>query len=557
MAMIFILMVCASFVVFFTPEGGGYSGGGSGNIDYGAIYGEPIGEEEYRQAYEGASLAYFIRFGRFPDSNASRFGFDLESETLNRVFISRQVEAYGIEVDDASVAKRIAFVFSDGEGNFNREFYQENFLKGALPQIRMTEADFYDFMRQEVASQHLATVVGMTGQLVAPEEAERLYREDNDAVETAAVFFENANHLDSVVTSPQAISRYYTNMMSRYRLPERRTVTYVAFESTNYWFDAEEEMAKLSDLDSRIDSLYEENGADAYLDDDGKQLAADAAKVEIKAELTKEKAMELAKKEATAFAGKLFEMTPVAKDNLERLAAAEGYLTDVSAPFQRSETPEGLDILTPNFARFAFGLTEEEPIAPPVIDDEEVYLLSLKDTLASTVPALSEVQDQVTEDYKESQARSAARIQASNVYRSLTNSLASGAVIADVCKSNNVTLVDIPAFSKGDTDLAEADSRFDLRRAQGYAFDLEPGEVTNFIPTTEGGFILYVKNKKPVEADQLGDGLTEFVETLGTQRRATAYAEWFKKAQESAKILAPGAGSAETSGSSTNAPSAG
>ena len=92
--------------------------------------------------------------------------------------------------------------------------------------------------------EQLQQAIGLTGELVTPQEAAAAYQRDHQELSAQIVFFSASNYLSSVTVTPAAVAQFYTNYLAEYRLPDRVQVSYVAFEVTNYLAQARAEWAR-------------------------------------------------------------------------------------------------------------------------------------------------------------------------------------------------------------------------------------------------------------------------------------------------------------------------
>src|SRR5438552_4136343 len=102
---IIITLTIISFVIYFGPQSRVNAGRGGGSARYGSINGEPITEEEYRDAKRDVYLYYFFTSGAFPNEEARKRGFDEDRETYFRLLLNRKQEEFGIHPSSEAVAK--------------------------------------------------------------------------------------------------------------------------------------------------------------------------------------------------------------------------------------------------------------------------------------------------------------------------------------------------------------------------------------------------------------------------------------------------------------------
>jgi hypothetical protein len=532
-----IAVVIPSFVVFFTPDASLPGGGGKGN--FGAVNGRSITQEEFARAYHEAEMRYLFSYGTWPGGreDANRSGFDLDRETRNRVLLLNLIQENKIHVSDEAAASWIANAFRDRREKVFRLDSYNQFVKKTLTEKGIHESDFERFASHEVAIQQLVSVYGLNGRLVTPQESERLFRHEHDEFQTEAVVFSATNYLSSVAINPTALSQFYSNRLAAYRIPERVQVNYIKFDFTNFLAEADQQLAKQTNLTQIINGMYQQQGENYFTGPDGKPLPEAEAKIKIKEQLRHEFSLQAARKKAGVFAVELFKLTPQKEQNLSLLASNQ-YTVVTTEPFSEFEGPKGLLVME-NFTRAAFNLTPEEPFAPPINGEDGVFIVALHKKLAAEFPAFDTIKNKVTEDYRHFQALSIARQQGQKFYESATNSLAQGKSFADLCKEARVTPIALPNFSLSTRSLTTLDERLDLSSIKDQAFRLQPGKIGAFMISRDGGFALHLRGIEPVSDAVVKAELPEFIKSMRQTRMYEAFGSWLNQQIAEARISAP------------------
>lgn len=543
-------MVIISFVWYFNPNqrwarrGGG--GGGYGDDRVGMINGEPVHRAEYTDAYREAVLHYLFTYGDWPqDNEMTRQMRPVERETRNRIFLTHKIKELNIQVDDASVVDWITTAFQDRETKqYHNEYYQR-FIQN-IQQRRLKEADFLRYARHQVAISHLAAVAGASGKLVTPQEAEQTFRQEHERVDTKIALFSLSNYVASVQVTDEAVARFYTNRQSAYRLPERLQLSYVEFPSSNYLAKADERLTAETNLSQRIDSIYLQRGPNFYTDISGQPLAADAAKERIRNDLKKEVALTEARKDAFAFANELAEI-PVKTNSvnpaetLEELAQKKNLKAQVTEPFTQTQSPPGLNV-PEQFTRMAFRLTAEEPIvSEPVGGEDAFFVVSFKRKVPSELPGLEAIRDRVVQDFKRSETLTLARQAAATFLAAVTNSTSKGEAFAAMGKQPGMNVIDLPPFTRDARSSIEG-IPFQVNAAtlRNAAFEMGEGQVSTYLPSNDGGFVVYVEKFLPAADDDVKRELPNFVQELRRRNAAEAFNEWFAHEVQLAKLQLPG-----------------
>lgn len=539
-----IAVVIPSFVVFFTPDAS--LRGGGAKASFGSINGRTISQDEFAQAYHEAELRYLFSYGTWPGrEEASRSGFDLERETRNRILLLDLIASNKIHVSNEAAAAWIANAFRDRRERVFRLDSYNQFIKKTLQEKGIRERDFERFAHHEVAIQQLVNIYGLNGRLVTPQEAENLFRHEHDEFQTEAAVFSATNYLASVTLNPAAISQFYTNRLSAYRIPERVQVSYIKFDVTNNLADADQQLARQTNLTQIINGLYQQQGENYFTGPDGKPLPEAEAKVKIKDQLRHEFALQAARKKAGTFAVELFKITPQKEENLS-LMASNQYKVVITEPFSEFEGPKNLLVME-NFTRAAFKLTPEEPFAPPINGEDGVYIIALHKKLAAEFPTFEAVKDKVTEDYRRTQALSIARQNGIKFYETATNAITHGKTFADICKEAKVSPLTVPNFSLSTRSLTTLDDRLDLSALKEQASKLQPGKFGTFMMSRDGGFVLYLRGIEPVGETVVKADLPEFLKSMRQSRMYEAFGSWMNQQIAEARLTAPpGAKTAES-----------
>lgn len=509
-----------SFVIYFRP-GGNNSDGGSGRTALGSINGEPIDLDAYRAVAGQVQLSYFLSRGDWPDNDAAakQSGFNLERETYQRLFLGQKLKAFNIRTSREAVGLTAGQILRS-LGRDGNAVPLATFEEKVLRARGLTVKDFNDLIEYELGVRQLVNALGISGKLTTAPEAELLYRREHEAITTEAVFFAATNFMNAVTVTPDRLGQFFTNQMARYRVPDRRQVSYVKFAAADYFDIADRQMAALTNLPAQIDAIYLQRGGTNYY----KGVTADTAKKEIRADIRRDFAVRSARTNAVAFTEDLLNLAPVAAENLQQLAAERKLSAAVSAPFDARSGPVELNVPA-SFAKSAFARTAEEPFDGPVIAEDGVYVIALKKVIPSSIPALDSILQNVTADYQNVQATLLARNAATN----FAATLQPGKEFAAQCAAAKVTPVTLPAFSLATRALPEVEKFISLGRLQEIAYGLPVGGNTGFIPTTDGGLVLHVVSRAPVAEAQVQAELPAFLAQVRQTRQGEAFNAWFSR----------------------------
>jgi len=535
-----VVVISFVFVDFMTNRGGGRGGGSE--LDLGTVYGKQITREEYLKAMQEMKLFHYLRYQEWPGSDRSRqMGFDLERETYNRLVLIEKINRMKIVVSPESRSEWAREVFKGPENQpFTAEMY-DSFVANTLNKNGLSAEDFWRFAAHQVAQQHIMTVLGTSGKLVTPQEGETLFKQSNEQIQSDLVMFPSSNYLAKVTIIPQALGEFFTNNMPDYRLPTQVQVSYVLFDTSNFLAQATAELAALTNLNAALDAAYQRQGPDFYKDAAGQPLSAEAAKAKIKAEQILLTARIQAEKKANDFIKELIDLhdkDPKQKDLLERLASANGLLAKTTAPFSEEMPPAGIQ--SPNFSQAAFALNSEDPLSTiPLMSEEGAYVIGLKNTIPTRDQTMEAVRERVVQDFKTVESVRLAKSAGDQFLISLTNGLAAGKTFSEIAAESRVVVTPLPPFSLSSKTVPGWDYAINLNMMQRIAQSLTPGKHSMYIPMREGGMVLFLRGRQPVDVSKVAAELPGFLNELRSERMGAAFSDWYQReCQEQLKIPA-------------------
>lgn len=551
--LIFIGIVIVSFVIFFSPNQNSDGPGPGGS--FGSVDGRPVSRQEYMEVRGEVRLARMLRDGgNWPSESR---GFDEFKEVMNRLFLMGEAKRLGVVVTDDVAAGRILelpFLRDEKSNAFSRAAY-EQFLAMIRKDGGLSQAGFEQFMRNEVAIQHLVMVGGMSGSLVSPREAEARYKSSNEQYAGQLVMFSASNFLAQVNLDPANITQYYSNRLADYRIPERVVVRYVKFAATNFFAEADQVIGSNTNLASAIEAEYARQGAEAFKDAQGKDLSADEGKAQIKDQYRRRVALESARKKANEFANRLYQLDAVS-DSLNKLATESGLTVQTSSPFTQMQPPFEMRVPA-TFSRSAFALSAEEPFATPVAGEEAVFVFAFDHRIPSEIQPFETVKDRVAIFYRQSESRALADKAGRDFATKAALALEAGKTFEAAATEAGLKVVALTNFSRNVPSLPELGPRLTVSELLRTAEEVPVGKVAPFAPAADGGYVLFIQARNSAPAEQMSKELPEFLSQLRQYGRYTAFNEWEKRRFLAADIRGPGgvpAPGGVIASKSTNAP---
>lgn len=499
----------------------GKSGNERAGGNFGVIDGHTVTESDYKDARNEAMLMYLLRNRQWPET---RTNFNEVQETYYQLFFTRKLQEYNISTDKDAVA-RFANLILQEFGN-GQPMPLEAFVDQQLKPHGMTAEDFERFSEHYLSLRQLESVVGLSGKLITPDEIKSLYVHEYQPLAVDAVFFSASNYLARVATPSQAeLERFYTNEQANYRLPDQMQVSYVFFNVTNFMPEAKQQIG-VTNLNRMTDEALVRIGSNTVRY--GK--TPEEVRAKISEILVQDTAISNAYRKAVEFQNNLPKKDKLTVEDLAALAREKGMPFKTSKPFDDTYGPSDMN-LGPNYPVSAlFNLTAEDPfVGQPIPGLDGVYIVAFDKSIPSHIPPLAEIHSRVAEDYKLSHAMEMAQINGRIFGQTVTNQMAQGKSFEAAATAAKVEAIKVPPFSLNTDMVPDVEDRVDLGMFKQVAFGTPVGKTSEFIPTREGGFVIYVKEKLPVDETKMKTDLQQFANIVRQRRQVEAFDLWLRR----------------------------
>ena len=513
-----------SFLYWGAAPASRNSGGRAG--DLGSIAGRKVTPNEYAEAEREVYIYFWLHYHQWPDRNPNITPKDIQREVYVRLMLIQKAQDLEIHVGDDTVAMAAKEMLSSpglaqALGLDSESVPLDVFVKGVLQPKGFAAGDFEDFVRHDLIIDQLRQVMGLSGRLITPQEAAILYQHQNQEVSAQIVFFSASNYMASVPVTPVLVGQFYTNYLAAYRLPDRVQVNYVAFRLTNFVAGAEK---KLTNLNDQVTAIYNRYGTNAVPD----AKTPEEAKAKIRDFVVRQQAIQDARQQADGFANAVFSVDPVRPENLETVAKQQGLTAHLTAPFSQEYGPA--EFTAPEaFAKAAFGLTPDEPLAGPIVGPDAIYIIALAKQLPSEIPPLDQIRGRVARDYQFQEGLLRAQLAGTNFAQTLQAGLAGGKSFSSECAAAGLRPETLPPFSLSTQALPELGEGAELNQLKSAAFATAIGHASDFAATAQGGFIVYVKAQLPIDMATMNDDLPQFTASLRQQRENMAFNNWLER----------------------------
>jgi hypothetical protein len=497
-------------------------GGGNGRTgNFGTIYGKEITAENYEKAKREFFMFYWLHYGEWPNKRAGITGADIDRETYIRLLISEKAKSLGIHVNDDAMATAAAELLRS-LGRNGQALPMDQFVTKVLQPEGLTVLDLQNYLRSDLTVQQTIMTLGLAGSLVTPQEASGLYDREHQEVSAQAVFFSASNYLSQVTVTPAAVSDFYTKNMASYREPDSVSVNYIALDLSNFLGAAELKLGK-TNLDNQVEAVFRQQGREAV-----PTAKTDAeAKEKIREFFIRQAEVTEAGKVANDFATTLYAMEPVKPENIVAVAKQKGLTLRTTAPFTATYGPTEFEAPAA-FTKAAFALSADQPFSEMITGTDAVYLLALNKQVPSSIPSLEQIKDRVTQNYRLATAQGLAIAAGTNFQVAAAVQIATGKTFVQAALAGNHSPVQLSSFSLSSPQIPEIGDRVELGSVKQAAFTTPVGQPSRFVPTSEGGFVLYVKSLQPVDMAKKTAELPQFLNQVRRGRQNEAFNAWLQ-----------------------------
>jgi peptidyl-prolyl cis-trans isomerase D len=193
---------------------------------YGWVGGAPIYATEVREQFNRQLEAIQRQTGQRPEPDqALRFGLHVRAleEVIQRAVLDYSIKEFGLTVSDEEVRAAIARnpAFQGTGGSFDPLLYRNR-----LQQARISEPQFVNDMRREIAASQLFGVVRADG-LVPKSLRDDLFKMESEKRVAETIYVPDAIVVDVSKPTSEQLGTYFEANKAKFQIPEFRAFSYV------------------------------------------------------------------------------------------------------------------------------------------------------------------------------------------------------------------------------------------------------------------------------------------------------------------------------------------
>jgi hypothetical protein len=496
--MIVIAILAIPFIFYFVqkPDYGALH-----SDQFGRIYDRNISRIEFQRNARLFNLAREL--GMYQLLQDLVAGANSEAEaftefTANRLILQHEAEKLGIRPTTGQIAEVVkTFRVFQGDAGFDLKKYTD-FTQNILPSLGFTEAQIEELAADQINLDRIKQLLA-SGVQVSESESRAKFEEAFGKMDVVVVRFRNQDLAKDIKIEDADIAKYYDAHKAELKTEETRKVEFVNFALT-------EEQKKLTGK-ARIDVL---------------QKLADRANDFTQALLEK-------------------------GSDFKKLAAKFEAPVKETGEF-KAAMPDPLLKADPQLGQSAFQLSTEQPNSDALQTPEGFYILHLAAVTPSRPLTLDEAKPKILESLKQERTRDLLASKAGEAKRQIEEKIKAGTPVAAAIQQAGLKPETIPPFSlmedtpatpdvkAEDKDAKEKKEAPDLPAIKQAAAEMQPKEVSSFVPTTDGGLIAVLEKREPIDEAQFVQKRTFIDGRMHENMQRVVFYEWLRDRRRDANF---------------------
>ncbi len=420
---VLLILIIIVFVFYFGSRTGRQKAG-----DIATVGDKTISFVEFRKEYENLHELYRRQYGEnLTEEQLKRLNLKQVAvdNLINQTIILQKAKELNVEVSDEEVRN---FIFSiptfQRNGVFDNRVYQQ-----VLRSLKMTPEEFEVSQKMGMIA---AKIEGLIREsvMVSDDEAFDIYRIQNEKTDLAFLKIPCEGYRSRVKASTEDLEKFLAEQGDSFRVPERLQVKYLFLRAEDF-----EDSVSVSDEEVRD---YYESHRESFKKKGGSAAPLAEVKGKIIAALRRDKAMDLAYREAKKARNTIYQ-----EENFEEYARKHNITIHSGEVTAKANIPpelaaiEGLD-------QYLSALKPDQ-ITPVLSTPSGYAIIKLVSRESSRTPKLAEIRGIVERRYVEEEARKLCRKEAEDTLRRLK----AGVGMDEIAREKGLRIGDTGYFSPG------------------------------------------------------------------------------------------------------------
>ena len=566
--MIVIAILAIPFIFYFvrTPDYGAMKQG-----DIGQIYGRQLSQLEVDANARLGGLAQALGMSDFWETLSLRQPGNGGYGTfaVNLIILRHEAERLGLRPDASEIADVVRKLpFFQGESGFDITKFTD-FLRNGLGPMGLGEEHIEQLARDEICLNEIKELLG-AGVTISKDELDESFRRGYDKFFVSVIRFRSADFENGITVKDEDVQKYYDAHKSELKTDEKRKVEFVHLGLT-------EESAEYTNLPGPVSQpAYSSAFTDRFTQSLIDAYAATSSFVgsDVTAQRRNEQktltgterieALQKLADRATDFTQALLE-----KDDFRQAAAKSQLPVNETGEFTAA-APDSKLKADPQLSAAAFKLSAQEPNSDPVQVADGFYILHLVGVTEARPLTMEEAKPKIVDAIKKSRTRELMSTKGAEIANQLREAAKSskGSDLQAAIQKAGVKAEKLPPFSlfeeettkSQDNETSQSKEPKSEQVSQGKEPKNEPpsqskepkneppdlpmikqavaflnaGEISDFAPSAESGFIAILEKREPSGDPDTGEKKAAFEKKLLDNKQRIVLYEWLHDRQQAA-----------------------
>src|SRR5438876_5399434 len=488
--MIVIAILAIPFIFYFVraPDYGAMKRG-----EVGQIYGRKLTQLEIDANARLGGLAQALGMSDFWETLSLRQPGNAGYGTfaVNLIVLRHEADRLGLRPSAPEIAdvvrKLPAF---QGEAGFDMNKFS-GFVRLALGPMGLGEEHIEQLVRDELCLNEIKRLLA-AGITVSKGELDEKFQRGYDKFYVTVIRFRSADFSNGITVNDEDVQKYYDAHKAELKTDEKRKVQFVQLGLT-------EEQKKLTGKE-RIEVL---------------QKLSDRAT----------------------------EFTQALLDKGDFKQAAEKFQLPVHETGEFTAAAPDPQLKTnPQLGAAAFKLTVQEPNSDPIQVADGFYLLHLTGISEARPLKFEEAKPKIVKAIKKSRSRELMSTKGAEVVNQLREATKSGQLLEAAIQKAGAKPEKLPPFSLIEEEKTKPDSKetknesSDLAAIKEAVAFLNAGEISDFSPSGDSGFIAILEKREPSADANAGEKKAAFERRLLDNKQRIVFYEWLRDRQQAAGL---------------------
>ena len=491
--MIVIAILAIPFVFYFVQRP---DYGAIGRDQFAHIYDRNVSILEAQQMARLLSLAQTLGMSDFVGTMTAGAGMNQNQAAVQFIIsllvLRHEAERLGLRPSASEVAEVVRKLPAfQSESGFDINKFNEVVQNGLAP-LGLAEEHIEQLVRDQICLTEIQKLLA-AGVSFPKNELDENFHRGYDKLYVSVIRFRATDFDKDIKISDDDIQKYYDAHKAELKTDEKRKVDFVQLTLT-------EEEKKLAGKE-RIEAL---------------QKLADRA---------------------TDFTQALLEKGADFKE-----AAAKSQLpVHETGEFTAAEPDPQLKV-DPKLGATAFKLSVQEPNSDPVQVADGFYILRLTGKTETQPLTLEEAKPKIVDALKKTRGRELLSTKGAELVQQLREAKNSGQPLETAIQQAGAKPEKLPAFSLIEEEQQKPDVKEpknqspELLAVKDAVVLLNPGDVTDFVPSGTDGFIAILEKREPLADANAGEKKVAFEKRILENKERIVLVEWLRNRQEAAGL---------------------